>query len=367
MLNSDISTLVDEVLREPLAEASGGIGFVGADLPIDLFVATGRPFGHLPWRAEGTTAWADRWLESGFPGWTRSILQDWHDGRFDGLSQVVFSRADDASQRLYYYVRELQQRGQLAGPAALIFDIALLPRESSLDHTTQSLRSLGETLGVGEAALRVALPRVDVLRRQLAQWQAERDGDGAAYERLARATLFCDATRWTASGVASTGASSCATAGINASTEVGNAAVPRMLLAGSVPPDERLHRAVEGAGACVVGEAHALGLLRLGAPLAPRDESPWRALARHLRATSAAPRNVFDRAPWIVAQARQTQAAAVVLWLTREEEALAWHVPAQRAALHSAGIPCLALTARRWCADDGATGEIAAFCREAFP
>ncbi|MEY2854844.1 MAG: hypothetical protein RL030_1976 [Pseudomonadota bacterium] len=348
MSSGDISTVVDAILREPMAIANGGTGFVGADLPVDLLVATGRPFGHLPWRAEGATAWADRWLESGFPGWTRSILEDWHDGRFDSLSQVVFSRADDASQRLYYYVRELQQRGLLAGPAALIFDIALVPRESSLAHTTQSLRSLGEALGASEADLRGAFPRVNALRRQLAQWQGNRSGDGPAHERLGRATLFSDATRWIGPAPAP------------ATAEAGR----RVLLAGSVPPDERLHRAVESAGACIVGEAHAQGLLRLGAPLEPVDESPWQSLARHLRATSAAPRSVFDRAQWIVAQARQARAAAVVLWLTREDEALAWHVPAQRAALQSAGIPCLALTARRWSADDGALDEISAFCRE---
>lgn len=352
MLSDDITTVVEEILRAPLAVAKGGIGFVGADLPVDLFVASGRSFGHLPWRAEGTTAWADRWLESGFPGWTRSILEDWHGGRFDGLSQVVFSRSDDASQRLYYYVRELQQRGQLAGPAPLVFDIALLPRESSLEHTAQSLRSLGEVLGVDETALRGAVPRVNALRRQLALWQSGRTGDGATHERLSRATLFSDATTW--AGREAT----------RAGTGDGAANRPRVLLAGSVPPDQRLHEAIESTGASVVGEAHAHGLLRLGAPLEPAGESPFLALARHLRATSAAPRSVFDRAQWIVAQARQARAAAVVLWLTREEESLAWHVPAQRAALQSAGIPCLALTARRWNADDGAAGEIATFCRE---
>lgn len=365
MLSGEISTVVDGILRAPLAVAKDGIGFVGADLPVDLFVASGRSFGHLPWRAEGTTAWADGWLESGFPGWTRSILEDWHGGRFDGLSQVVFSRSDDASQRLYYYVRELQQRGQLAGPAPLVFDIALLPRESSLAHTTQSLRSLGDVFGVDEAALRGAVPRVNALRRQLALWQAGRTGDGATHERLSRATLFSDATTWVHREATCAGTGASAGSGDNASN--GAAARPRVLLAGSFPPDQRLHDAIESSGASVVGEAHAHGLLRLGAPLEPGGESPFLALARHLRATSAAPRSVFDRAQWIVAKARQARAAAVVLWLTREEESLAWHVPAQRAALQSAGIPCLALTARRWSADDGVLDEITTFCRETLP
>src|SRR5690606_38530408 len=115
----------------PLAASRGGIGFVGPDVPVDVLLASGRPFGHLPWRATGAigaigatgatgaagaTPWADRWLESSFPFWARSILEQWHDGAFDALDTVIFSRADDASQRLYYYVAELKRRGKRGGP-----------------------------------------------------------------------------------------------------------------------------------------------------------------------------------------------------------------------------------------------------------
>jgi hypothetical protein len=354
MLTQDERTMMEQVLHDPMAGMRGGIGFVGLDLPIDLFAATGRPFGHLPWRADGATAWADRWLESGFPGWARHILEDWHAGRFDGLADVVFSRADDASQRLFYYVRELQQRGELAGPRALVSDIALLPRESSLAHTHQALQTLGAQLSVPEQDLPAAIDRVNALRRHLAALEAGRAADGAAFERFNRATLFSDATRW-------------AGAVLPVPDEGRAPAVRGVLLAGSVPPDDRLHRAVEAGDACVVSEAHAQGLLRLGPPLDAGDESPWRAVAQHLRANSVGPRSPIDRARCIVDRARRAHASAVVLWLTREEESLAWHVPAQREALRAAGIPCLALTARRWQADDGATDQIARFCAEVLP
>ena len=340
---------VDGVLDDPLAGRNNGIGFVGADLPIDVLAATGRTYGHLPWRSEGATPWADGWLESGFPQWTRYLLEDWHAGRFDLLSKVVFSRADDASQRLFYYVRELQSRGELAGPAPLIFDIALLPRATSLAHTVAALQALATQFDVGTSHLFEGIARVNTVRRCLATIQASRNCDGAAYERLARAALFSDAD-WIAHFKAPTGT-------------VTN---PRVLLAGSVPPDDRLHRAVEASGATVVAEAHVHALCRLGQPLTVEDDDPWNSLARHLRANSVAPRSLIDRSDWIVAQARQSQATAVVLWLTREEEGLAWHVPAQRRALQAAGIPCLALTSRRWHADDGASAEIEEFCRGTF-
>ena len=338
-------------LNDPMAGQAGGTGFVGTDLPIDLLAATGRPFGHLPWRSEGATPWADRWLESGFPQWTRYILEDWHAGRFDLLSKVVFSRADDASQRLYYYVRELQARGELAGPAPLVFDIALLPRATSLEHTVAALRGLAREFDVGTAQLLDGIARVNALRQRLTAIQAARTGEGACHERLGRAVLFSDASSWIEGFTA----------------PVAGLLKPRVLLAGSVPPDDRLHRAIEEAGATVVAEAHVHGLWRLGEPVTVASQEPWQLLARHLRGNSVAPRSVIDRSHWIVAQARKARAQAVVLWLTREEEGLAWHVPAQRRALQEAGIACLMLTARHWHADDGALVEIGTFCRETFP
>jgi hypothetical protein len=140
-----------------------------------------------------------------------------------------------------------------------------------------------------------------------------------------------------------------------------------VLLAGSVPPDERLHRAVEDAGAAVIAEAHGHALGRLGPVLrlAPA-ESPENAIARQLRAVCVGPRAFLDRGAWLAALACETRAAAVILWLTREDEALAWHLPAQRQALAAAQLPTLALPAARWLADDDTCARITAFCRETF-
>ena len=341
---------IESLLRDPLARIASGegaTGFVGPDIPVELMLATGRPFGHLPWRTDRETPWAAHWLEAGFPGWAFSILEDWHAGRFDALAQVVFSRADDASQRLYYYVQELQRRGLLAGPRPLILDVALIPRDSSLAHTAQSIRELSDVLGCNDEALRRAMPRADELRTRLLALQAARNAEGPRFERLARAALFSDASQW-----------------------IGDIAVvptrqvsTRVLLAGSVPPDDRLHAAAESAGASVVAEAHVHGLARLGAPIQGMDESPALAIARALVARSIGPRSFIDRPSWIIREARQARADAVVLWLTREDEALAWHVPALRRALQEAELPMLVLSCARWQADDGAPESIATFCR----
>jgi hypothetical protein len=333
---------------------SGGVGFVGPDVPIEILLASGRPFGHLPWRATEAWAWADEWLESSFPYWARSILEQWHDGVFDALDTVVFSRADDASQRLYYYVAELKRRGKLGGPAAHMFDVAHVPRETSLAHTEAAILALMHVLDVDARALPAAVERANALRRAFAAIESGRAFEGPLYERLGRAALWSDSTRWIDEVVSPAESETAAAAPVRRA---------RILLAGSMPVDERLHAAVENAGVSVVAEAHALAAGRLGPAMAAAEEPLPRSIARHLRQVSVAPRAFFARAERLVDRARSARADAVILWLTREDEALAWAVPAARRALAAAGIAAFVLPAARWQADDGALERVVDFSR----
>jgi len=342
------SHVVDRVLDDPLGRSDGRdvIAFVGLDVPIEVLLASGRHFGHLPWDVTGSTAWADRWLESSFPFWARSILEQWHEGIFDGLELVVFSRADDATQRLYYYVRELRQRGKLSGPEPWIFDIAHAPRVSSLAHTEAAVVELMARLQVGADSLPGGVERANQLRRTVASIERARSADGPWHERLWRAALWSDPTRWIGAVV----------------PPAQGGARTRVLLAGSTPADGRLHEAIEAGGATVVAEAHALAPGWLGPEIAVDEVPDAPCIARHLRQHSTGPRAFLDRAAWLASRAQAVRADAVVLWLTREDEALAWAVPAQRRVLAEAGIPTLVVPAARWQADDGTLDTISAFC-----
>jgi hypothetical protein len=351
MIGIDSPDAIARALEAPLA-ASGGrsdaVGFVGPDVPIEVLLGSGRPFGHLPWQSSDATPWADRWLESSFPYWARSILEQWHAGAFECVDRVVFSRADDASQRLYYYVAELQRRGLLGGPVPLVFDMAHIERDSSVDHTAAAILELCGALDVAPAALQAGIERANALRRVLADFEQGRTANGALFERLARLALWTDPTQWIFDLVI-------------APQPAGRS---RVLLAGSVPPDDRLHRAVEATGASVVAEAHVHNLTRLGAELALDAEPPERRIALQLQRASVGPRAMIDRARWLVERAVAGRASAVIVWLTREDEALAWHVPAERRSLRAAGIPVLMLPAARWQADDDTLERITAFCKE---
>lgn len=344
---SPVEIAVDRVLADPLHAAraqTGAIAYVGVDVPADLLLATGRVTCHLPWRADRATPVADQWLESGFPGWARSMIEDWAAGEFDCFEQVIFSRGADSIQRLYYYVCELQRRGALGGPTPVIFDIARIPRESSLRHTVAAVSKLARHLGIDESGTAAGIARANGRRKLLDRIDAGRQTHGSLYERLARATLFADLDSLLETAAWPTGA-----------------VAGRVLLAGSAPPDDRLHVAVERAGWSVTGEMIDRSLTRLG----PQTDSTFphvaEAIARQLRATALGPRGFGDAAAGLVAAARRAHADVVVLWLTREEEALSWHVPAQRERLAAAGIAAHFMTSRSWDATDGAADEIQRF------
>lgn len=294
------------------------LGYVGGSVPLDLLLATGRPVSHLPWDCQRATPLADLWLESGFAGWLRCIVQDWAEGRFDHLSQVVFTRGSDAVQRAYYYVCELQRLGQLQGPQPLLFDLALVPRESSLRHTLASLQLLAAQLGVDDAALRRGVAAANQLRV------------------AAQAQIASHA----------------------------GAAGRRVLLAGSVPPDGRLHRAVQEGGAQVVAEWHELAPVTLGPLIDESSANLWEAVARQCHGATVGPRVFGDAAQRLVDAARSACADAVLLWLTRDDEALAWHVPAQRAALQAAGLPSLVLTVQPWLSEEPVLRSVREFAGE---
>lgn len=344
---SAIEQRVTAVLSDPTgAVASGGaLGYVGLDIPPDLLLAGDGVSCHLPLRMPRDLVRTSRWLESSFPLWTHSILESWWDGEFDCFDQVIFSRGEDATHRLYYYICELQRQGRIGGPRPLVFDIARIARESSRRYTANALRDLSSQLGFDETALRQGVRKANECRRLFASVRAQRRGPGSFYERLVRASLYADPHTllqgWTAGDSGGTGCG--------------------VVLAGSTPPDERIHLAIEEAGWTVVEELYDRGLNRLGAEVDVAAPDLPQAIADRWLAHHFGARHSSDTATELVQSLRRTGARAAILWCTREDEALAWQVAAQRKALQQSGIPALVLVARAWTFDDGASEEIKSF------
>ena len=347
-----LDTLVDRILADPLAPAQAApraIGYVGFDLPEDLLAGSGRFAVHLPWDADLPTPQADQWLERGFAPWARSILQQWADGRFDFLDHVLFSRGEDNAQRLYYYTSELQRRGRIGGPMPLILDVARIERPASLARSVEAVRKVADQLGLTADDLARGIEMADRRRRFFGSLDQTRSGPGQRFERITRAALFAPLEEADPGPVQSSGSGS-----------------GRVLLAGTPPPDDRLHRAIEQSGWVVAGEANDRSLGRLGQPFAP-EEDPFTAIGRRAHATGFGSRSFADPAAGLVEAARRARADAAILWLIEEEESIVWHVPSQVAAMAQAGIPILVLTRRRWKGDDGAPSEMAAWLQGMRP
>jgi hypothetical protein len=288
---------------------SDALAHVGPNMPIDLLRATGRHAGPLPFDPDRATPTADGWMESKFAPWARSILEGWAAGDYDHLDQVVFSRAEDSVQRLYYYLCELQRRGLVGGPQALILDIAKIPRDSSLGRTTDCLRDLAGKLGVDGATLLAAIEQGNREREESAPIPAE------------RACLLC----------------------------------------GTPPPDERLHRSIERAGFVPVGQTLRQTWSALGPRVELADGDPFAALGRQVHVSPDTPRAFVDAGAQLRAEIAACAPQAVIMWQIEEDESQAWHLPAQRAALAASGLPTLVMTRRDWLARDGAADEIGAF------
>lgn len=288
------------------------IAYAGPDLPHDVLTATGRCAGALGWNVDRAMPLADRWLESKFPLWARSILQDWADGALDGFEAIVFSRADDAAQRLYYYLCELRRQGAIGGPEPLIFDAATIPRASSGAHLTAVVRGFADRLGVNATALVGGIAETNARRAA-----------GVAAEDAGR----------------------------------------RCLIAGTPPPDRRLHAVIEAAGWRATGMTLSETWNALGTPVDEGSDDPFAAVAAQLHRGAQSSRGFHDKAAALMEDVRHRGAAAVLLWLAEEDEARLWHLPAQRDALAAAGIPAHILTRRDWRANGGEAEEIQLFLK----
>jgi hypothetical protein len=338
---------IDSVLADPLAlarQADFAIGYVGLDIPEDILAAPGLYAAHLPWVPGRKTPGADKWLEESFPGWARSMVEDWLAGEFDFLRFVVFSRGDDTSQRLYYYLCELRRRGIVAGPEPLIFDIAHIRKASSLEWTIAAVRQLAQELGLDEAALQAGIETANRRRAVLQELAANRNAPGHAYERIARSMLFAPLENLDL-----------------VLTPTTRELPGRLLLVGSSPPDDRLHRAAEAAHWSVVGEAYDRCLERLGPAIAAGPKSAAERIGRHIHGSEIGPRSFHDHAARLLELADRSRARAAVFWLVEEDEAIAWDLGGSRQALESAHLPLLVLSRRKWDCSDAPEAEITTF------
>ena len=356
-----LEKIVTKTLHDPLASGrthhqEGGtvIGYVGSEIPVELIIAAGSMPLQLSGLMPSDTKLADKYLEDSFAPFVRVITDQYLQGNLDFLKYIILPRSNDSAQRLYYYLCELHRSKGIHGPEPLIYDLAKIPRETSRAYSEQSTRRLASEIGTIEADL----PKAISLRNQRRSlFDAlnrariiQRNMQGSFMDRIYRTSDLCDAESFD----------------IELSdwleTNRNNSQIPgpRLLLCGSAPPDERLHRAVETGGGNIISE---LGdFLSFGArmPVIP-EEGTISDIAGHYYSLNHGTRSFVDRSRLTLSFAQDAEVDGVIQWLIEEEETLVWDVPGQINALESADIPFLSLVRRSWDASDGALDEIISF------
>ena len=319
--------------------AGGGklVGVVTASAPFELIAAAGMAAMELSAGDVTQTPRADEMMETLFHPPIRGLLERTLRGDFAHLSAIVLPRTGDAPHRLYYYLCELERTG-VTVPRPLLFDVTQTPGAASEAYTAQALVHLWHQLravagsSAGDVELRstiVAFNRRRALLGQLADRRRKAPLPGA------QALAAFMASRMLPDDTFEQGLTALLSA---PATPAG----PRIVIAGSSHDDSGLHRLIEAAGGCVVGDAHGAGEPSIGDPI-DTTRTPMEALATHYRATRAGARAFRDAGADILAFANAARADGVIFSYFAEEEALTWDYPEQAVALAGAGIAAIRL------------------------
>ena len=222
--------------------------------------------------------------------------------------------------------------------------------DSSATHSVQATRRLAQELGSDTAALTTAIQQRNHRRKLLQNLRNLRlsAGIGGQWaERIGRLADTYEAAefdqalqQWM-------------------QMPLGDGQGPRLLLAGSAPPDDRLHEAVETGGGRVVDEFGDHAIDRLGDDIAIED--PLSAIAAHYAELPTGSRSFRNWPESLRERAHSSQVHGVILWAIEEDVSLVWSVPGTRDTLAAAGIPLLELTRRRWDAKDDTAALIRSF------
>lgn len=336
-----------QVARASARQGRHVVGYVGDEIPVALILAAGAMPVAVRADERSPTPRADEILESAFTPPLRAIAEQWLGGHLDFMESVVFSRADDSAQRLYYYLCELQRRGRCGGPRPLLYDIAKIARPASASHSRDSTQRLARELGATATPLADAVGRVAQRESLIAdlrsRCQADAPLSGALAWRIRQAAgadwredFDIDTQRWL--------------------TTAPTLSRPRrIVLAGDPPPDDSLHAAIEAAGGSV-----ALELSHSFATLPTDGIASLDALADQFHARLTPVLAMREDRDWLVNRAREVRADAVVCWLIEEDEALPWEISRQMRRLHEERIPAL-LLARQRRHEAGARGALTEF------
>lgn len=315
------------------------IGCVGRDVPLPLISAAGGT--PLVLRgAPGDTAQADAILGTGLDPSARSILQSILTGAYGTLDAIVVASDTDATQRLYYALREMRRVEPERGlPPVHLIDILHLPRESTTRYNIRRLHECADVLAtwtgkeVTAGTLRSALARHAGVSRELAKVDRARVG-GRLSGLDALIAVGARSHMEHEDYIECLGALSA----VNASTPVQGAQNPRIFLTGSSHDSAEVYEAIEATGAVIVGDDHAYSIAgSVSVPDAAVDaqtlEYMLEQIARAYQYALVSPQrgSIVERGEVTAREAARAGADLVLSYVRVRDEAPLWDFASQRA------------------------------------
>ena len=309
------------------------IGYVGQDVPEELITATGARALRLRGSPDWDTRQADSYLGTGLDPAARALLAGLLDERFGPLRGVVVSSDCDASQRLFYVMREIHRVEQATTlPPVHLVDILHLPRESTLRYNTVRIRQLQEVLEgwtgtpITPEGLQDAVAEHNTERRRYRQIAQLRRSDPPRLSgEEALSVLGVRGRLPLAEVIALLGA-------VGEGPDLPAKPGRRIFLTGSSHDSTDVYRAIESRGAVIVGEDHDWGELMVGDDVA---EPTVEALALRYRdnGPTAHRASIQDRGAHTAAAVRRAKAELLLSYARERDDAPAWDLPHQVGAV----------------------------------
>lgn len=313
------------------------IGIVGADAPRQVLLASGAEPVRLFGSWSGEVSRQARDLLGASDAVALRLLDQILAGTHGDLAGLVVCNDSAADLRLFYVLRILADRGQLA------FPVVLLDAPRGRGEPRERFVA-GGYAKIAEFCSSLTGSRVDASALVVAAGRERRLGEALSELRDRRASRRCtgvaalDAYR----AAATLPPEEAVTAVAGANHPPGRGSFP-VVVTGSSHPDASAYAAVEEAGLFVVAEDHGAGdAAWLGATAegATADEV-YADLARQhaLRPPLAARSRSRERADALAAAVARVDARGVLALAREADDAPAWDLAAQRKAMRLVGVP----------------------------
>jgi benzoyl-CoA reductase/2-hydroxyglutaryl-CoA dehydratase subunit BcrC/BadD/HgdB len=309
------------------------IGYVGADVPVELITAAGALAVRLTGDPDADMTLGDTYLGRGLDPMHRSILARLLGGAYGPLDRLVVSHDCEASLRLFYAIRELRRVDPWCGlPETYLVDVLHLPRRTTARYNRRRVGEFADRL----AAWTGRPIEAEVLARAVAAHDERRRLLAEAATRLRRAVP-----------ARLTGARFLAVANAPLPVDEHVALLRRLLaeadrlpehtgrrvyLSGSDHDTPHVYRAIEAEGHVVVGEDHPSGDLSFERRV---GDATLDALAEyyHHNGPTAQRATADARAAYTSMAAERCAADLLVAYARISDDAPTWDFPAQRAAV----------------------------------